>query len=62
MEKMGRVVTPEQLQQMISRVDREGTGEVSFVDFAALFGIEASPIDYASADRNEQLSKLAEAR
>lgn len=62
MAKMGRPVSSEQLEMMIARADREGKGEVSFVDFAALFGIEASPIDYNTVDRNEQLNKLAEAR
>ena len=46
-----RPVTQEQLDLMIARVDREGTGEVSFVDFAALFGVDATPIDYGTADR-----------
>ncbi len=55
-------VSPEQLQQMINKVDSQGTGEIGFVDFALLFGIEASPIDYASADRQDQLQKLSEAR
>jgi hypothetical protein len=55
-------VTPEQLQQMINKVDSQGKGEIGFVDFALLFGIEASPIDYAAAGRQEQLQKLSEAR
>ena len=44
------------------QVDQEGTGEINFVAFAALFGIKAQQIDYAEAGRAEQLNQLSEAR
>jgi Ca2+-binding EF-hand superfamily protein len=62
MAKMGRPMTLDQIDNLMLQVDSEGTGSISFVDFAAIFGIRATEVDYSTTARAEMLSQLAEAR
>ena len=62
MEKMGRPMTEDQIENLIVQIDSEGTGAINFVDFAAIFGIKATPIDYEATHRADLLAQLAEAR
>jgi len=62
MEKMGRSMTEDQIENLIVQIDSEGTGAINFVDFASIFGIKATPIDYQAAHRADLLAQLAEAR
>ena len=62
MERMGRPMTEDQIENLLMQVDTEGTGAINFVDFASIFGIRATPVDYEAAERAETLNQLAEAR
>lgn len=62
MEKMGRPMTEDQIDDLIFQIDTEGEGSINFVDFASIFGIRATPIDYNATGRAEKLNQLAEAR
>ena len=59
---MGRPMTDDQIENLIVQIDTEGTGEINFVDFASIFGIKATPIDYEASHRAGLLAQLAEAR
>ena len=62
MAKMGRPMTEDQVENLLMQIDTEGTGAINFVDFASIFGIRATPVDYEAAERAETLNQLAEAR
>jgi Ca2+-binding EF-hand superfamily protein len=62
MEQMGRPMTEDQIENLIVQIDSEGTGAINFVDFASIFGIKATPIDYEATHRADLLAHLAEAR
>jgi len=62
MEKLGRPLDPLQIEDIIMQIDTEGKGEIGWVDFASIFGVRATPIDYAQAMKGDKMNQLSEAR
>ena len=62
LEKMGKPMTDDQIENLMIQIDSEGTGAINFVDFASIFGIKATDVDYTASARADMLSQLAEAR
>uniref|UniRef100_A0A7S1GUW7 Calmodulin n=2 Tax=Hemiselmis andersenii TaxID=464988 RepID=A0A7S1GUW7_HEMAN len=61
MEKLGKKKTDGELDALLLEIDDDGSGEIGFVEFASLFGVQASEIDYSAVEKAETLQKLREA-
>lgn len=58
LEKLGRKMTPEEVTDLLNEIDDDGSGEIGFVEFASIFGVEVEDINYEAAEKGEAMQKL----
>jgi len=61
LEKLGRKMSEEEVIALLNQFDEDGSGEIGFVEFASIFGVEVEEIDYEAAEKGEAMQKLREA-